>query len=644
MDELATRLDNSHSHLKDDTFSVIVAGRFKNGKSTLLNALLGKPTHPVPGLPAQQGPMKSDDLPCTATLTRVVYADKPFVTKWAVDGTSEEWSLTRYLDDAIVKDSEEETERFFDQIREFEVGFPSELCQSGVIMLDSPGTSDMPKRTAYTAEAVKRSDAAIVVFSDKALAGQDEREFVQKEIIGSGTTRVFTVVNTYNPVTERTKRFTWNRIVTNKSETYTEDDLERNDIFFVNAKVAFESKLVDDHAGMECSGLLKLESRLGNFLAYDRHFTHIERFVRQAMGLGGDLNSQISQRLSTLGMDRQRIQSVVTEIEAKLQSIRARRTKLESIFKRYNRLVQSEACMSFEAMLRRSGRTLEEKLKNRKLKSLDGLGNTLGATFNSKPAKRETVKLAEEILCGDIKDWSSSIDDPEGLQQTIMPHISDMLREIEAEVAAIDADIRQIHFEAAGGVGVDPSNVTVVSVKERVLTGIAGLFVGDFSSIIGASGGGWASVAGNVAGQLSAFGVLYGLAALGVAVGPIAIPVILATGLVGGFAGAAAVVENRIKSAVAAKVKEALETNTQAHSEKMGAELDLELKKMETVILDEVSSVIKGEEEKLCSMRRDSVRDEQDKAHLQVQLEETNRKAGSLITELSESLSKAKQA
>jgi len=106
----------------------------------------------------------------------------------------------------------------------------------GVIMLDSPGTSDMPKRTAYTAEAVKRSDAAIVVFSDKALAGQDEREFVQKEIIGSGTTRVFTVVNTYNPVTERTKRFTWNRIVTNKSETYTEDDLERNDIFFVNAK------------------------------------------------------------------------------------------------------------------------------------------------------------------------------------------------------------------------------------------------------------------------------------------------------------------------------------------------------------------------------------------------------------------------
>jgi len=51
--------------------------------------------------------------------------------EWAVDGTSEEWSLTRYLDDAIVKDSEEETERFFDQIREFEVGFPSELCQSG---------------------------------------------------------------------------------------------------------------------------------------------------------------------------------------------------------------------------------------------------------------------------------------------------------------------------------------------------------------------------------------------------------------------------------------------------------------------------------------------------------------------------------
>jgi hypothetical protein len=235
--------------------------------------------------------MKISRLPCTAILTRVVYSVTPYVKKWNVDGTHEEWSFQRYLNDSSVKTSEAENVRFFEGIREFEVGFPAELCQAGIIMLDTPGY-DTPKGTVYTVDAVRESDAAIVVFPDQGLAEQDEREFVEMDFIGSGTTRVFSVVNLWQPIDETLKRYAWHRLAqiglikSKATRGYQESDFEENDVFFINAKSALRSKLSDDEAGMIDSGLLPLEKRLRDFLAIDRHLIHMERWVQQARDFG----------------------------------------------------------------------------------------------------------------------------------------------------------------------------------------------------------------------------------------------------------------------------------------------------------------------------------------------------------------------
>ena len=94
MRETAARLTETAQQLRSDTFNLMVMGRFKNGKSTLLNALLGGTTTPV-DLGGQLGPMVVGDLPTTATLTGVVYADEPYIRVWSFDGTSQDWSLDR---------------------------------------------------------------------------------------------------------------------------------------------------------------------------------------------------------------------------------------------------------------------------------------------------------------------------------------------------------------------------------------------------------------------------------------------------------------------------------------------------------------------------------------------------------------------
>src|SRR6185295_5878967 len=124
--------------LEADNFRLIIVGRFKNGKSTLMNALLGRTTHPVAGLADGHGPMATNDLPTTATLTEIKYSETPYVRKWLFDDTSEEWSFADYHRNARVRMDEEENDAFFRNIKNFEVGYPAELCQQGVIMLDSP--------------------------------------------------------------------------------------------------------------------------------------------------------------------------------------------------------------------------------------------------------------------------------------------------------------------------------------------------------------------------------------------------------------------------------------------------------------------------------------------------------------------------
>ena len=194
MKETTARLELTAERLASDTFQIIVTGRFKNGKSTLLNALLGRTTCQVPELGLGRGPMPVGELPCTATLTSIRYAERPSVRAWAFDGTCEEWSLEKYQREGTVRQSENETREFFRSIREFEMAFPAELCQSGVTLIDSPGTDDIPERTEVTRQAIGRCDAAIVVYRSDILAGEDERKFVRETLLRSGT-RLFTVVN-----------------------------------------------------------------------------------------------------------------------------------------------------------------------------------------------------------------------------------------------------------------------------------------------------------------------------------------------------------------------------------------------------------------------------------------------------------------
>src|SRR5262245_36314565 len=60
MQPTAKRVTDIGASLEADTFSLMISGQFKNGKSTLLNSLLGRPERVIPELGTARGPMPTD--------------------------------------------------------------------------------------------------------------------------------------------------------------------------------------------------------------------------------------------------------------------------------------------------------------------------------------------------------------------------------------------------------------------------------------------------------------------------------------------------------------------------------------------------------------------------------------------------------
>ena len=98
MKNASESIDEMMKKSAEDSFDVAIVGEFRRGKSTLINALLGKAILP------------SDVLPTTATLNRVTYGITPFVKIEYKNGTTEDIDINQ-LSDYVTKLTDESEQR-----------------------------------------------------------------------------------------------------------------------------------------------------------------------------------------------------------------------------------------------------------------------------------------------------------------------------------------------------------------------------------------------------------------------------------------------------------------------------------------------------------------------------------------------------
>ncbi len=311
--ESADLLREAREQLRSDTFRLIVMGSFKTGKSSLVNALLGASAWPVT-VSAHKGPMVVDDVPATAMLTGVRYAEKPYVQAWRFDGKAEEWSFARYLRESTLDVDEQVNVQRFEAIKEFEIGYPARLCREGVIVYDSPGLNADTSRSMITLAAAGMCDAAIIVYRSDMPMGQSELEIAAHVVAGGA--RVFNVINLWNgrQVDDRMRESVWNRYVRDylAGPAWHHQQLSIRDIYFVDAAQARDGLYDNDNDEdkVEASGLADFERALAKFLVRERHQVHLQKFATRADNMASGIEEHISQRQKALQLDREKAQAI----------------------------------------------------------------------------------------------------------------------------------------------------------------------------------------------------------------------------------------------------------------------------------------------------------------------------------------------
>jgi Dynamin family len=166
--DLAARLARTKERLADDAVRVLVVGEFKQGKSMLVNALVGAPVCPV-----------LDDL-STVVPTVVRHADTPAVTiVRQLDGDAVERTpipLDRIADYACESGNPGNRER----LSQVEVALPRATLAGGLVLVDTPGVGGLSSvHGAATMAALPSADAVLLVSDASQEYTAPELEFLR---------------------------------------------------------------------------------------------------------------------------------------------------------------------------------------------------------------------------------------------------------------------------------------------------------------------------------------------------------------------------------------------------------------------------------------------------------------------------------
>ena len=323
-------IDEILKRMANDNFNVAIVGEFKRGKSTVINALLGKNILPV------------DVLPTTATLNKITYNVTPFVTVEYKDGRKEQIGIEE-LDNYVTKLTRESEERA-KTIKEAVVYYPINYCKNGVTIIDTPGLNDDAAMTEVTMSVLPTIDAALMVIMAQAPFSASERDFLESKIITSDLGRVLFVVTgidlldeeDVDRVLENIKRRIQEHVLKKAESVYGVDSREYQtyqrklgniNLYGLSAKKALKAKVKGDVQMLEDSCFPTFEEALEKFLSEERGAITLSVPVSRIKTASMELVKAIQLRMSSMDMMASEFEKKYTAALGEIESVRKERSR-----------------------------------------------------------------------------------------------------------------------------------------------------------------------------------------------------------------------------------------------------------------------------------------------------------------------------
>ncbi len=331
MEERSSSLREGKRKLQSHKFAVGILGEFKRGKSTVINALLGKEIMPA------------DILPCSATMNRVSYALQPSVELKMMDGTKNNIAVEELAQ--YVTKLDEDSSANAALIEEAIVFYPCRFCQNGVDIIDTPGLNDDERMNKITEETVPKLDAVIMVLTPDNPFSMSEADFVRNKLMCSDIGRLVFLVNKIDNVRpkDRSRVVESIRAKIEKSVLDKTADVYGTDsdqykavqqkiadirIYPISAQYALDGRIgyydndEENEQLVEKSGMPKFEAALSKLLTEERGFLELGTPLGSILNTAKDAKEKIHTYMNSMDVDHETFLKGQRENIATQQKIR----------------------------------------------------------------------------------------------------------------------------------------------------------------------------------------------------------------------------------------------------------------------------------------------------------------------------------
>ena len=438
--------------IKNDFFVVVVLGEFKRGKSTFINALIGSDLLPT------------DVLPETATINALIYNEKSELEIIMQDGSVEHGQVERsFLERFSAKNQTEE----YSKIKYLKIGYPFKLLNNNVVIVDTPGVSDLnEQRCDVTYNFIPKANAVLFLLDANSPLKKSEIDFIEEKLLAQGIDNIIFLVNKYDNIDDEEDEDFWENLQVHMLKVFSESEypLKALNMYPLSAKMALRGVLENKQAFIDASGITEIKSALQKTVSEGR--VEEEKLARYKarvqtvlLGLGSELENK--RALKSADMDKLR------EAQAGLQELFDEQLENKQKLAGF---VEEEK-KNIIAMTDKSLRFFYKRLEDR---IIDDVQFYKGLDFKDYVEQRVSKAIQREL-----ENWLMSY----------APNIDVLLRTMEREIArgisyrfnqkiALNANFGGKVSSGGYGVNVTALDVSNATVKAGALTaGGAGLLM-----------------------------------------------------------------------------------------------------------------------------------------------------------------------
>ncbi|MUG98101.1 dynamin family protein [Scytonema sp. UIC 10036] len=522
-------IDEVLKRVAERAFSVAIVGEFKRGKSTFINALLGKDILP------------SDILPCSATLNRVRYGITPsveiqFKEQDEHGNPKKERIPIDKLTEYVTKLTPE-SEITAESIKEAIVQYPVPYCQNNIEVIDTPGLNDDQNMTEVTLSVLPQVDAAIMIILAQSPFSEFERDLLENKLLTNDLGRVIFVVNIWDNYTpEQAERVLQNikariqkYVLVRAEEQFGRDSEEYKTyrqkigepkVFGLYIKQALDAKQKGDDALLSKSGFQQFEVALEKFLTQERGVILLQVPANRVIASAKEILSTISIQENALEMKQQDFQAAYEKSVAEIATIRERQTKELKLI--------DGAAANVKLLVRPLIYNLPTELKQAAEEAIQSTSIEPKEVGNKKALAKKLGTQVSKALQRTSDKLSQKIQDEvqKGIDEEV-ERLKDFAQSVEQALTNI-----QMEFD-----GVEGSSNRKTSGAAEAITAALSVFTG-FGGIW--SGYRVAGLKGALVGAGASFGTFFLAGVIAGAVGLTAAafwPVVIATGLISVLTG-----------------------------------------------------------------------------------------------------------